>query len=265
MKLAIEAMVGDAAMLGKSAAGGDFDIRADATRHSGDYREIVQSVNQTLDVVVDKLNWYQAIIDAVELPIHVIDKNMNWVFLNKAFEKLMVANGIVRSRADAPGMPCSSAGANICKTERCGIAQLSKGVTETHFDWHGQNCRQESSKLVNIKGEHVGYVEVVQDLTSIVRNKDYTANEVTRLAGNLVKLAEGNFEFDLQLKEPDKYTSEAHQQFGKINQNLAAVKAAVEAVSLDADLLSKAAVQGKLETRADAARHQGDFRKIYRG
>jgi methyl-accepting chemotaxis protein len=265
VKLAVEAMVGDAAKLGKSAAEGHFEVRADAARHSGEYREIVQSVNQTLDVVVDKLNWYQAIIDAVQLPIHVIDKDMKWVFLNKAFEKLMVANGIVRSRADAPGMPCSSAGANICKTENCGIAQLSKGVGETYFDWCGQNCRQESSKLVNIKGEHVGYVEVVQDLTSIVRNKDYTANEVTRVAANLVKLAEGNFDLDLELKEPDKYTAESHQQFGKINDNLAAVKSAVAAVVQDASMLTMAAVAGTLKTRADASKHQGEFRNIVQG
>ena len=93
----------------------------------------------------------------------------------------MVSNGIIRSRKDAPGMPCSSAAANICKTEKCGLVQLSKGVGETHFDWHGQNCKQESSKLLNIKGEHIGYVEVVQDLTSIVRNKNYSENEVNRV------------------------------------------------------------------------------------
>jgi methyl-accepting chemotaxis protein len=30
-------------------------------------------------------------------------------------------------------------------------------------------------------------------------------------------------------------------------------------------LLTKAAVEGKLATRADAAKHQGDFRKIVEG
>lgn len=265
VKSAVKSMSGDAAMLCSSAIEGNFDIRADATRHSGDYREIVQSVNQTLDVVVDKLSWYQSIIDAVQLPIHVIDKDMKWVFLNRAFEKLMVGNGIIRSRKDAPGMPCSSANANICKTENCGLAQLAKGVGETYFDWHGQNCRQESSKLVNIKGEHVGYVEVVQDLTSMVRNKNYTANEVTRVAANLEKLAQGNFDIDLQLKESDQYTAETKQQFDRINEDLKAVKSAVEAMTLDADMLTKAAVEGKLEVRADASKHHGNFRKIVEG
>jgi methyl-accepting chemotaxis protein len=214
---------------------------------------------------VDKLNWYQSIIDAVQFPIHVIDKNMNWVFLNKAFEQLMVNNGVIRNRKDAPGMPCSSAGASICKTENCGLVQLSKGNGETYFDWHGQNCKQESSKLVNIKGEHVGYVEVVQDLTAIVRNKNYSENEVNRVAGNLTKLAQGNFEFDLQLQAADQFTTETKEQFSKINESLVAVKSAVEGMAHDALLLSKAAVEGKLATRADAGKHAGDFRKIVQG
>ncbi|MGR9012126.1 MAG: methyl-accepting chemotaxis protein [Gammaproteobacteria bacterium] len=40
---------------------------------------------------------------------------------------------------------------------------------------------------------------------------------------------------------------------------------AIQALVNDADLLSKAAVDGRLSTRADAARHQGDFRKIVKG
>ena len=261
----LKALIADSAMLTEAATDGRFETRADLTRYQGDYRHLFEGINATLDTVVDKLNWYQSIIDAVQFPIHVIDKNMNWVFLNKAFEQLMVNNGVIRNRKDAPGMPCSSAGASICKTENCGLVQLSKGNGETYFDWHGQNCKQESSKLVNIKGEHVGYVEVVQDLTAIVRNKNYSENEVNRVAGNLTKLAQGNFEFDLQLQAADQFTTETKEQFSKINESLVAVKSAVEGMAHDALLLSKAAVEGKLATRADAGKHAGDFRKIVQG
>ena len=262
---ALQNMMLDTNLLVKAAQEGKFETRADAGKHQGDYRRLVDGINGTLDVVVDKLNWYQSIIDAVQFPIHVIDKEMNWVFLNKAFEKLMVDNHVIRSRKDAPGMPCSSANANICKTENCGLVQLAKGNGETYFDWNGQNCKQESSKLLNIKGEHIGYVEVVQDLTAIVKNKNYTAVEVARVAGNLAKLAEGNFDLDLQVKEADQYTADTRAQFSIINGNLESVKSAVGAMVSDAALLSKAAVQGKLETRADASKHHGDFRKVVVG
>jgi methyl-accepting chemotaxis protein len=244
---------------------GRLTERANVEEFKGGDLKVVEGLNRIIDALVDKVSWYEGVIDAVQFPIHVIDRDMKWVFLNKAFEKLMVENRIIRSRADAPGMPCSSANANICKTDGCGLVQLGKGNGETYFDWNGQNCKQESSKLTNRKGEHIGFVEVVQDLTSIVRAKDYTNSEVGRVASNLTKLAQGHFDLDLQVKASDQFTAEAEQQFSKINESLAAVKSAVEGMTHDADLLTKAAVEGQFEIRADAAKHQGGYRDVVEG
>jgi methyl-accepting chemotaxis protein len=214
---------------------------------------------------VEKVNWYQSIIDAVKTPIHVIDKDMKWVFLNKAFEKLMVDANVIKSRKDAPGMPCSSATANICKTENCGIVQLGKGNGETYFDWHGLKCKQETSNLTNLKGEHIGFVEVVSDLTSIVAVKDYTNNEVVRLASNLVQIAKGELNVNLNLADADSYTSEANAQFAQINDSLTEVVNAIGALTTDSTALVDSAIAGKLEARADVSKHQGDYRKIIQG
>ncbi|WP_321476873.1 MCP four helix bundle domain-containing protein [uncultured Paludibaculum sp.] len=261
----IAALVADASMLVKEAEEGRFATRADVGKHRGDYRKVIEGVNATLDVVVDKVNWYQSIIDAVPFPIHVIDKDMKWVFLNKAFEVLMVKNNIIRSRADAPGMPCSSARANICKTDNCGLVQLSKGVGETYFDWNGQNCKQQSSRLNNVKGEHIGFVEVVQDLTAIVKVKDYTNNEVVRVASNLAQIAKGDLEVDLKLAGADEFTAEARAQFAKINDSLTLMVDAIRAVTDDSSKLVTSAVAGQLSVRADASKHQGDYRRIIEG
>lgn len=261
----IKAMVVDAGMLVAAAEEGKFETRADAAKHRGDFRKVVEGVNATLDVVVDKVNWYQSIIDAVPSPIHVIDKDMKWVFLNKAFEGLMVKNNIIRSRADAPGMPCSSARANICKTDNCGLVQLSKGVGETYFDWNGQKCKQQSSRIMNARGEHIGFVEVVQDLTEIVKVKDYTNNEVVRVATNLAQIAKGDLQVNLKLAESDEFTAEARAQFARINDSLTVMVDAIRSVTDDSSKLVTAAVEGQLSVRADASRHQGDFRKIVEG
>jgi methyl-accepting chemotaxis protein len=262
---AVSALTRDTAMLADAAAQDKLDTRADVTRHQGEYRRVVEGFNATLDLVVDKVNWYQSIIDAVKAPIHVLDKDMNWVFLNKAFEKLMVDNNIIQSRKDAPGMPCSSATASICKTPNCGVMQLNKGVGESFFDWHGLNCKQETSKLTNRKGEHIGFVEVVTDLTAIIRAKDYTHTEVVRVASNLVQIAKGDSNVNLKLGDADEYTREARDEFAQINDSLTNVVNAVQALTADANMLSQAAVEGKLSTRADASKHQGDYRKIIQG
>ncbi|MBI5617139.1 MAG: chemotaxis protein [Gammaproteobacteria bacterium] len=50
-----------------------------------------------------------------------------------------------------------------------------------------------------------------------------------------------------------------------INDTIEAVRRNLQALIADADMLATAAVAGRLETRADAARHQGDFRRIIAG
>jgi methyl-accepting chemotaxis protein len=50
-----------------------------------------------------------------------------------------------------------------------------------------------------------------------------------------------------------------------LTKNLQITVEAVKAMVSDADLLSKAAVEGRLSTRADASQHKGDFRRIVEG
>jgi len=262
---AVSALVTDAEMLVNAAQEGKFDTRADVTRHQGDFRKVVAGVNSTLDTVVDKVIWYEAIIDAVPFPIHVTDMDMKWTLLNKPFEKLLIDAGRIKDRKSAIGMDCSNAAANICNTELCGIRQLNKGIGESFFDWCGASCKQDTSYLINNAGVKIGYVEVVSDLTAILRNRDYTREEIERMAENLTKLAIGDLNLNLQVKEADQHTAATREGFIKINDSLGKVKNAVGAMIADAEMLVHAAVDGKLATRADATKHQGDFRKVVSG
>jgi len=261
----LNALVTDATMLAEASTKGEFDIRADSAKLQGEYRRVVEGFNATLDVAVDKIQWYEGIIDAVQFPIHVIDKDMKWVFLNKAFEKLMVDNGTIRSRKDAPGMPCSSANASICKTDNCGLVQLAKGNGETYFDWGAQNCKQESSKLVNRKGEHIGFVEVVQDLTPLVRAKNYTSTEVVRLASNLVQISKGNLKLNLQQADADEFTTDVKVQFKRIDEDLSNAVRSIQALTTDGMALVASATDGRLDSRLDASKHSGEFAEIAGG
>ncbi|WP_456237511.1 methyl-accepting chemotaxis protein [Geomonas azotofigens] len=230
VKHAVGAMIDDTETLVNAALAGDFQTRSDASRHQGEFRAIVDGVNRTLDVVVDKNDWYEAIIDAVPFPIHVTDNDMNWTFLNKPFEALLVKEGRIRDRVTALGLPCSNAAANICNTEGCGIKQLHRGVPESYFDWCGSGCKQDTTFLMNRKGEKIGYVEVVQDLTAIIRNRDYTKAEIERMAVNLHLLSQGDLDLDFAIAQPDQHTREAHSDFTRINDSLKSVKLAMDRV-----------------------------------
>ena len=71
------------------------------------------------------------------------------------------------------------------------------------------------------------------------------------------KMAVGDFNFELK--------NEAKDEVGDVARAVASIQNAIQAMVADAGLLAKAAVDGKLATRADASKHQGDFRAIVKG
>ncbi len=231
----LEILAHEADLLRQAAARGDLDARADASKHQGEFREIADAMNAALDAAADKAAWHVAIIDAVPFPIHVTDANMKWTFMNKPFEALMVREGRVKDRKQAVGMACSNATANICNTEGCGIRQFDRGVKESFFDWCGMGCKQDTNAVLNKKGEKIGYVEIVSDLTPLIRVKDYTKVEVERLSSNLALLAAGDMDLDLQVAAGDQHTTEARANFTKLKDQLDSTARALN------DLLAKVA------------------------
>ncbi|SER41886.1 MCP four helix bundle domain-containing protein, partial [Giesbergeria anulus] len=82
--------------------------------------------------------------------------------------------------------------------------------------------------------------------------------EPTRqLMNHANEMAAGNFGNTVTLSQQD--------EVGILAQSLRTMQSAVQTMIADTALLSKAAVDGKLTTRADASQHQGDFRKIVQG
>jgi len=253
-------------MLSDSAIRGDFTKRAEVSKHAGDYAKVITGVNQTLDTVVDNMFWYEAIIDGIPFPVHVTDMNMKWTFMNRAFEDLMIKNGVIEDRVSACGMDCYNAGANICQTEGCGIRRLvDQGLADSYFEWVGRNNKQDTAYLKNKKGENIGFVEIVTDLTPIIRVSDYTNTEVSRLGDNLMRLAQGNLDFDMNISDADEYTSEVATQFNEISQSLSAVKASIGEMIDGATMITTAVIEGNLKTRADASNFQGAWAELVGG
>ncbi len=72
----IRALVADAGMLVQAAVEGRLKTRADASKHQGDYRDIVQGVNDTLDAVIGPLNVAAEYVDRIskgDIPAKITD------------------------------------------------------------------------------------------------------------------------------------------------------------------------------------------------
>jgi methyl-accepting chemotaxis protein len=64
---------------------------------------------------------------------------------------------------------------------------------------------------------------------------------------------------------PESITEEFKGDFNVIKEKLNLAITSIHALVSDANMLAEAAVAGALQTRADASRHQGDYRKIVEG
>jgi len=72
----INALIADANMLSQAAVAGKLATRADALKHQGDYRKIVEGVNNTLDAVIGPLNVAAGYVERIsrgEIPAKITD------------------------------------------------------------------------------------------------------------------------------------------------------------------------------------------------
>ena len=106
---AVNALVADAAMLAQAAVEGRLATRADASRHQGDYRRIVQGVNDTLDAVIAPINEVKRVMVALsngDLTQKITDDYAGDFLVlenavNESMDKLAEVIEQVRGAADA--------------------------------------------------------------------------------------------------------------------------------------------------------------------
>ncbi len=242
MQKAIAGLVGETQNLVGAAQKENFDVRGNAATQQGKYREIIEGINKTLDVVVEKVFWYEALLDSIPFPISVTDLDMNWTFFNKPVEQLLKT-----TRKEMLGKHCSNWNAHICNTDNCGIAGLRKKKPLTYFDQFGKNFQVDTSYILNSQGEKVGHIEVVQDITKIARVTEYSRNEVERLTGYLNRLANGDFAFTMNISDGDDYTKETREDFVKIkdalDRSLESLNSILSQVNISADQVTSGSQQ----------------------
>ncbi len=221
----LKALIADANLLSKAAVEGRLATRADATKHQGDFRKIVQGVNETLDAVIGPLNVAAKYVDRIskgDIPPKITD-NYNGDF-NEIKNNLNVCVDAVNALVADAGL-------------------LAKAAVEGRLA-----TRADASK-------HQGdFRKIVQGVNETL---DAVIGPLKVAAGYVDRISKG----DIPPKITDKYNGD----FNEIKNNLNVCVDAVNALVADAAMLSTAAVDGRLATRADASRHQGDFRKIVQG
>jgi methyl-accepting chemotaxis protein len=258
---ALGALLEDARALAAAAGKDRLEARrAEGRQQPGAFGEALRDLAAGYQALAERAHWYEQILDAVPFPLSVTDKDMRWTFINAPVEKLLGVR-----RKDVLGKACESWNADICRTESCGVARLRKGQLVTSLKQKGLTFRVDTGYLANSKGETVGHVEVMQDITLLTSVTEYQREELGRLGKGLVQMAAGDLSVDLKVGDGDEHTREVRQHFLATAASLDQVRSAVASLVRDSTRVAEAAVAGRLAERADVAAHQGDYRKVVEG
>jgi methyl-accepting chemotaxis protein len=221
----LKALITDTDLLVQAATKGQLATRADAGKHLGDFRKIVEGVNATLDAVIGPLNVSADYVDKISkgnIPAKITD-NYNGDFN-------LIKNNLNQC-IDAIGAMVTDAN------------MLVKAAVEGKL-----STRADASKHGGDFGKIVAGVNATLD--AVVGPLNVSADYVD-------KISKGNI--------PAKITDNYNGDFNLIKNNLNTCIDAIGGMVTDANMLVKAAIEGKLTTRADASQHDGDFGKIVAG
>ena len=221
----IRALTADAGMLSKAAVEGKLATRADAGKHQGDYKKIVIGVNDCLDAVIGPLN----------VAAEYVDRISKGDIPPKITDSY---NGDFNEIKNNLNVCIDAVNALVVDAK-----MLSKAAVEGKLA-----TRADAGKH---QGDFQNIVQGVNDcLDAVIGPLNVAAEYVDRISKGDI---------------PPKITDSYNGDFNEIKNNLNVCIDAVNALVVDAKMLSKAAVEGKLATRADAAKHQGDFKNIVQG
>ncbi|MBK9579936.1 MAG: MCP four helix bundle domain-containing protein [Fibrobacterota bacterium] len=225
MVRAIQLMSGDASTLAMAAVEGKLATRADATKHQGDFRKIVQGVNDTLDAVIGPLNVTAKYVDDISKGVipptitdnyngdfNVIKGNLNAV-VKMMGDLLKETDGVIKAAAD--GELDKRANASLFLG---GWNQLVCGVNDT--------------------------------ITNIVNPLMVTADYVEKVSKGVI---------------PPTITDVYKGQYNLIKNNLNAVVKMMSDLLTETDGLVKAALGGSLSTRANANLFVGGWNQLVAG
>ncbi|HOK14388.1 MAG TPA: hypothetical protein PK007_05630 [Candidatus Kapabacteria bacterium] len=134
------------------------------------------------------------------------------------------------------------------------------------------DLRFTSVPLKDNQGNVVAAFEMFVDETEIKqamrRNEKltlYQEKQTEKIVQALEQLSSGNIDFEIHLDEPDEDTKDAYDRFMQIVNALNITSNTIAALSGDANMLANAALEGRLDVRADASKHKGAYRKIIEG
>ena len=218
MAEAISGAIGDVNVLVNAAWQGTLTLRADATKHQGDFKKIVDGVNNVFDRLVGML-------DAMPAPSMLIDTDFTILYMNAIGAKI---GG--KTPAQLIGTKCyDHFKTDHCKTSNCACGHAmgsgieAKDETTAHPNGLDLDIAYVAIPMRNEEGKITGAFEVVHDQTAIkqaarvaAKVAGYQEAETHKLVACLDKLAKGDNNISIASEPADADTQSVKQVFDGI-------------------------------------------------
>jgi len=216
MVASMQALEADANRLSQAAVEGKLATRADASKHQGDFRKIVEGVNRTIATLVGHL-------DSMPAPAMIIDRDFTIQYMNTLGAKVggKTPDQVIGSKCfdhfktgDCGTANCACRQA-MTREQTSASATVARPVAGLELDiaYTGVPIRDENGKVI-------GAFEIVTDQTEVKKAArlmqkiaDYQAGETQKLAQGLERLALGDTSFTVQTAAGDADTEEARKTF----------------------------------------------------
>ncbi|WP_027357673.1 methyl-accepting chemotaxis protein [Desulforegula conservatrix] len=221
----INSILDETKKLVDAAVSGRLATRADLDKVNFEFREIAIGINETLDAVIGPLN----------VAAEYVDRIAKGDIPPKITDTYKGDFNEIKNNLNQ----CIEAVNNMIADANA----LSKAAIDGKLATRTDATRHQGDFRRIIEG-------VNGTLDAVIGPLNVAAEYVDRIAKGDI---------------PPRITDSYNGDFNEIKNNLNQCIGAVNNMISDANLLSKAAVEGRLATRADSAKHQGDFRKIIEG
>ncbi len=242
-------------------------MRAEATKQQGDYRKIVEGINQIMDSII-------TLIDLAPTPFMIVDKGFNIQFMNKSGAEILG-----KTQKELVGLKCyDHFKTDDCQNENCALGkcmrtgQANTSETKAHPQGRDLDIEYRGLPVRDRDGEIIGALEVVMDLTAIKAAQRKTEKigayqqvEVKKLLDRLELLAAGRLDFETTIAKPDEDTEQTSKNFIAINKSVVGVKNALGQLITDAQELVHSATDGKLKKRVNPDKHNGAYKDLVQG
>ncbi len=155
-------------------AGGDFEARCNLPR-GDEFGRLAGAINKAFDEVLNRLHWYESILNALPFQLAAMDKDRKFTFVNSS-----VLKTFGKKQEDMLGKPCRTWGASICGTPDCAIDCCERGQREVECLMPGLgNFKAMAVRLNDRFGQHIGYVDMTFDINEEKRLAEEASNALT--------------------------------------------------------------------------------------